>query len=357
MQREPDDHIKITLATGITLRIPTRFSHYDYVRTLGEGSSSAVILVRDSVSKLLLACKVVSREYLTTAGIFARFEQEVRLLPLLVHPSIVRFERVVYHPELIFVLMEYCSHGDLLTHIVESGVLAEYEARDLFSQIVRAVHFIHSKGIVHRDLKPENVLLDEVQHAKLCDFGLCSVVGPRTLLTTRCGSPFYVPPEIVAKEPYDGRMADVWSLGVMLYTMVTGALPWSTKNQVALFKEISAGCPEIPTTISPLLGDMLVAMLQRNPCERMTVAQLLQCPWLAPPKRPLCRHAWSMSALLPSAESSQPPGSAHAGVRSRKLLVRPDVRGDGAPMASMTSMSPVFPAVRNPPMRKSFMWA
>jgi serine/threonine protein kinase len=331
--------------------VPVLFSSYEILRVIGTGSFSTVCLVVDRSTDREYACKIVSRRCLAGGGAFARFEQEVRLLPSLVHPNIVRFEQVLYHPELIFVLMEHCPNGDLFTYIVENGVLPEHEARELFAQILSAVHFLHSKGIVHRDLKPENVLLDEFRHAKLGDFGFCHMVGAQTLLKTRCGSPFYAPPEIIARQPYDGRIADVWSLGIMLFTMVTGSLPWSTSNQVALFKEIAEGCIDIPSTVSPRLREMLIGMLQRNPAERTTTAQLLGSAWAAPPPMAKCRHAVAMSYTA----MQTVPGLSQAVVRSRKLLVRPDVKAEGPAVASMPPT--LFPVVRPRTFRKSLMWS
>jgi serine/threonine protein kinase len=338
------DHISIALASGCALRVPTRFGGYEYVRTLGEGASSAVILVRDTASRALLACKVVSRAFLASAAIFERFEQEVRLLPLLAHPHIVRFERIVYGPELIFVLMEYCAGGDLFAHIVRAGILPEHEARELFAQILSAVRFIHARGIAHRDLKPENVLLDDARRAKLGDFGLCRVIPAQPLLTTPCGSPLYAPPEVLAKRPYDGRRADVWSLGVMLFAMVTGSLPWSTANQVALFREIAEKRIEIPTTLSPTLQAVLDGMLRRNPDERMTVEQLIDAPWCTVPSKKMCRHAMTMSSvtLVPGAP------------RSRRLVGRRRARGEKPAVASVPAL---LPAMRNTKFRRSLLWS
>jgi serine/threonine protein kinase len=245
--------------------------------------------------------------------------------------------------------MEYCAHGDLFTYVVEQGLLAEHEARSLFSQILHAVHFIHARGIAHRDLKPENIFLDESNNVKLGDFGLCHIVGHQTLLTTPCGSPLYAPPEVIGKEPYDGRIADVWSLGVLLFTMVTGTLPWSKSNQIALLKEISRGRIEIPTTLSPLPQEVLVGMLQRNPEQRSTVQQVIDSPWFTHSEKTKCRHAMTMSCLV------LPVSTAHPVLRGKKVLVRPGLRRER--MASASVPPALFPEVRQATARASALWA
>jgi serine/threonine protein kinase len=262
------------------LHIPRRIGRYEYIKVLGGGGSSVVVLIRRAVSGELFACKVVPRQLLIDEEIFGKFEQEVRLLPSLTHPNIVHFEEIVFGPELIYVIMEYCSQGDLFSHIVNSGCLGEGRSREIFQQIGDAVAYIHDKDIAHRDLKPDNVLLDRLMNAKLADFGLCHVTSSRRLLNTPCGSPLYAAPEVISAIKYEGKMADIWSLGILLYCMVTATLPWSSDNQLELFRQIREADVEIPTHLSASLQDLLTSMLQRNPLSRPTIKQVLSAPWL-----------------------------------------------------------------------------
>jgi serine/threonine protein kinase len=223
---------------------------------------------------------------------------------------------VVFDPDLIFVVMEYCPHGDLFTHIVTSGVFAENRAREILSQIAEAVQYIHARGIAHRDLKPENILLDRQFVAKLADFGLCHVVSPKVLLRTPCGSPFYAPPEILANQDYDGKTADIWSLGVLLFTMVTGSLPWVSDNQARLFREIIDSDVDIPALLSPTLQDLLQGMLKRDPAERFTIADVIASAWLpkhGAGKGYMRAATWSTAAIVSPVAPAGP----------KRLLVRP----------------------------------
>jgi serine/threonine protein kinase len=262
------------------VQVPVQFGKYKYVKTIATGSFSSVILVENRAMPQLYACKVVSRAVLIEADIFERFDQEVRVLPSFRHPNIVRFEEVVFMPDLIAVVMEYCPHGDLFTYIATSGAMPEGRARELFRQVADALAYVHERDVCHRDVKPDNVLLDEQMNAKLADFGLCHSSSSKRLLTTPCGSPLYAPPEIIANREYDGKMADVWSLGIMLYTMVTGMLPWTETNHVRLFREILEARIDIPHFLSQRLQALLERMLEKDPAARPTVASILEDPWV-----------------------------------------------------------------------------
>lgn len=122
--------------------------------------------------------------------------------------------------------MEYCSGGDLFDYIVENGHIEEHEAARIFLQILDGIEYMHSRGISHRDLKPENILLDENRNIKIIDFGLSNEYRTGQMLTTMCGSPCYVSPEMIKRQPYEGITADLWAAGVTLFAMLCGYLPF-----------------------------------------------------------------------------------------------------------------------------------
>ncbi|OHS99198.1 CAMK family protein kinase [Tritrichomonas foetus] len=275
------DYIRLTIDEENSLEIPKRFSKYTYVRSIGHGSFSAVVLVQHIQSKEFFACKVVSRELLVNEGLFERFEQEVRILQSLHHPNIVQVTDIVFTDKLILLLMENCENGELFNHIVQCGALNDEELTRIFRQITRALQYVHEKNIAHRDLKPENILLDDEMNAKLADFGLCHITSPKSLLKTPCGSPFYAPPEIINNVKYDGKKADIWSLGVVLFTMATGALPWTETNQSKLFLQIQEADIHIPSCLSPPLQQLLLMMLCKDPNARPSCEEILNMPWLA----------------------------------------------------------------------------
>jgi 5'-AMP-activated protein kinase catalytic alpha subunit len=357
------DFLEIVMSGSRVLRVPKRFGRYEYVKTLGTGSSSAVVLVRHSVTSNLFACKIVSRAHLIDENIFDRFEQEVRLLPSLLHPNIVHFEEIVFHPELIFLVMEYCSQGDLFGHIVSSGVFPESRARDILQQIGEAIRYLHDKDIAHRDIKPENILLDRHFIVKVADFGFCHVSASKALLKTPCGSPFYAPPEIISNESYDGKSADVWSLGVLLFTMVTGSLPWSPGNQTELFRQIRDADIDIPATLSAPLRELLGQMLERTPRERITIGEVLGHPWFAP-----IQKNWRLAGcirsgswrIVPDQRREQQKTAIPSG--PKRLVVKPRRKAAASstlPVIEITQsvLGKAVPGARKPSIIPSSTWS
>lgn len=265
--------------------IPNEFGNYIKLHKIGDGSSCIVIAAQHKKTGMVYACKCVSRKLLVEAGLFLRFEQEVRILQTMHHPNIIEVHDIVFGEEYIFLIMEYCTHGELFNYIIEKGRLLEDEAHALFTQLINAINYIHSKGIAHRDLKPENILLDSNMNIKLTDFGLCHTSAGQILLKTPCGSPFYAPPEVIKGEQYDGFKGDVWSLGVVLYTMTTGALPWTNLQAPKLFIQISTGDYVIPKNISCILANLIKSMMTVDPAERISVEHILEHPWISPPNQ------------------------------------------------------------------------
>lgn len=257
------------------LHIPTHFHDYRYIRTIGTGTSSVVVLVTNEINNKLYACKVVSRKELEISGNLKRFEQETRVHSFLQHPNILEIIEIIYEKDLIFIITEYCQCGELFLYIITHPDISEETTQKFFVQILRAVVFLHERLISHRDLKPENILLDSNMNIKLADFGFCmQTKSHNMLLSTPCGSPFYAAPEIVAGQMYDGKKADVWSLGVVLYTMATASLPWTSTVEEELYHQISHGIFQIPSCVSKECREVILACMQVDPNKRPIASQI-----------------------------------------------------------------------------------
>lgn len=181
--------------------------------------------------------------------------------------------------EKMVLVMEFAAGGELYDYLSERKVLTEDEARRVFRQVSTAVYYCHKHKICHRDLKLENILLDEHGNAKIADFGLSNVFDDQRLLATFCGSPLYASPEIVKGTPYQGPEVDCWSLGVLLYTLVYGAMPFDGSNFKRLVKQISQGDyyePKKPSAASPLIREMLTVCPQR----RANIEQICSHWWV-----------------------------------------------------------------------------
>jgi len=275
------DFIKFYVRQDFEIHVPKSFSHYRYIKTIGNGAFSVVVLVKSDRTGELYACKIVSRILLTNEGYFGKFEQELRILQGLVHPNIVRIEDVIFEEELIFVIMEYYPNGELFGYIVSREFLPEHEIKRVFGQIVSTVAYLHEKNISHRDLKPENIVMDENDSPKLIDFGLSKFSIKQQLLSTPCGSPFYAAPEIIGNEHYDGKSADIWSLGVILFAMATGSLPWTEVNRNGLYQQIFNVEFTIPQTVSPAIASTIKRMLIKDPKNRITAKEISNLPWIS----------------------------------------------------------------------------
>ncbi|MBZ3869701.1 Maternal embryonic leucine zipper kinase [Sciurus carolinensis] len=176
----------------------------------------------------------------------------------------------------------YCPGGELFDYIISQDRLSEEETRVVFRQIVSAVAYVHSQGYAHRDLKPENLLFDENHKLKLIDFGLCAKPkGNKDYhLQTCCGSLAYAAPELIQGKSYLGSEADVWSMGILLYVLMCGFLPFDDDNVMALYKKIMRGKYDVPKWLSPSSILLLQQMLQVDPKKRISMKNLLNHPWI-----------------------------------------------------------------------------
>ena len=307
--------VRVTIGDSTPVEIPAHIGKYEFLGIIGKGSFSCVVLVINRATQQKYACKVVSRDMLVQYNIFDRFEREVRIMQTMKHPSIVELVEIVYEEDLIYVVMEYCSNGELFTMISTGGKIEEYLVKRMFHQIVEGVAYIHSRNIAHRDLKPENILLDDTLNAKIADFGLCHQVDADNLMRTPCGSPFYAPPEVLQGKPYDGKKGDVWSLGVVLFAMVTGSLPWMEVNQAKLIQRIVAADYWVPGHVTKMVKDLIRGMLNPDPGQRLSIEEVSKSPWLL--------EARSARVAIDSAEALTARCLIKKPTWQRQVIVRP----------------------------------
>uniref|UniRef100_A0A8C8GS26 MAP/microtubule affinity-regulating kinase 3 n=1 Tax=Oncorhynchus tshawytscha TaxID=74940 RepID=A0A8C8GS26_ONCTS len=243
--------------------------NYRLLKTIGKGNFAKVKLARHILTGREVAIKIIDKTQLNPNSLQKLF-REVRIMKLLNHPNIVKLFEVIETERTLYLVMEYASGGEVFDYLVAHGRMKEKEARAKFRQIVSAVQYCHQKHIVHRDLKAENLLLDADMNIKIADFGFSNEFTMGNKLDTFCGSPPYAAPELFQGKKYDGPEVDVWSLGVILYTLVSGSLPFDGQNLKELRERVLRGKYRIPFYMSTDCENLLKRFLVLNPAKRGT---------------------------------------------------------------------------------------
>ncbi|XP_066535640.1 serine/threonine-protein kinase SIK3 homolog isoform X2 [Hoplias malabaricus] len=258
---------------------PARVGYYDIERTIGKGNFAVVKLATHVITKAKVAIKIVDKTQLDDENLKKIF-REVQIMKMLRHPHIIRLYQVMETERMIYLVTEYASGGEIFDHLVAHGRMAEKDARKKFKQIVAAVHFCHCRNIVHRDLKAENLLLDHNLNIKIADFGFSNMFSRGQLLKTWCGSPPYAAPELFEGKEYDGPKVDIWSLGVVLYVLVCGALPFDGSTLQNLRARVLSGKFRIPFFMSTDCEYLIRHMLVLEPSRRLTMEQICKNKWM-----------------------------------------------------------------------------
>ncbi|XP_039232204.1 serine/threonine-protein kinase par-1 isoform X9 [Drosophila yakuba] len=252
---------------------------FDIIKKLGQGTYGKVQLGINKETGQEVAIKTIKKCKIEAEADLVRIRREVQIMSSVHHPNIIHIYEVFENREKMVLVMEFAAGGELYDYLSERKVLTEEEARRIFRQVATAVYYCHKHKICHRDLKLENILLDEKGNAKIADFGLSNVFDDQRLLGTFCGSPLYASPEIVEGTPYQGPEVDCWSLGVLLYTLVYGSMPFDGSNFKRLVKQISQGDyyePRKPSRASTLIRDMLTVC----PRKRASIEQICSHWWV-----------------------------------------------------------------------------
>ncbi|XP_030070010.1 MAP/microtubule affinity-regulating kinase 3 isoform X3 [Microcaecilia unicolor] len=253
--------------------------NYRLLKTIGKGNFAKVKLARHILTGREVAIKIIDKTQLNPTSLQKLF-REVKIMKILNHPNIVKLFEVIETEKTLYLIMEYASGGEVFDYLVAHGRMKEKEARAKFRQIVSAVQYCHQKRIVHRDLKAENLLLDADMNIKIADFGFSNEFTVGNKLDTFCGSPPYAAPELFQGKKYDGPEVDVWSLGVILYTLVSGSLPFDGQNLKELRERVLRGKYRIPFYMSTDCENLLKRFLVLNPIKRGTLEQIMKDRWI-----------------------------------------------------------------------------
>uniref|UniRef100_A0A3P8SZ08 non-specific serine/threonine protein kinase n=1 Tax=Amphiprion percula TaxID=161767 RepID=A0A3P8SZ08_AMPPE len=247
--------------------------NYRLLKTIGKGNFAKVKLARHILTgREVNGCAII---YNVSRICLYLFD-----FNLILFWSTVQLFEVIETDKTLYLIMEYASGGEVFDYLVSHGRMKEVEARAKFRQIVSAVHYCHTKNIVHRDLKAENLLLDADANIKIADFGFSNEFTLGNKLDTFCGSPPYAAPELFQGKKYDGPEVDVWSLGVILYTLVSGSLPFDGQNLKELRERVLRGKYRVPFYMSTDCEGILRRFLVLNPAKRCTLEQVMKDKWI-----------------------------------------------------------------------------
>lgn len=249
---------------------------------IGKGSYASVKLATHKLTSEKFALKIYRKSDMEDPNIHKNITREIKILKKLNHPQIVKFQEEIMGNKNLYIVMEYIKGITLNNHVTAKAMkrLEEFEAFQIFSQVVDAVEYCHKKNVVHRDIKLENVIIDLNFQAKLIDFGFATCFSNNKKALVFCGSPTYMAPEIIDKQEFFGPPVDVWALGIMLYVMVTGKFPFNSKTEKRVFDKVKKGHFEIPSYISSSCQDLIIKLLQPLPEERLTAIQILNHSWI-----------------------------------------------------------------------------
>ena len=245
---------------------------------LGQGTFSKVCQGVHLPTGEKVAIKILSKDQIKEKTDKIRIEKEINIQKKLHHQNIVQQYAIIETDTIIYIISEYCSGGELFDYIVSKRKLYEVEACRIYQQLISGLEYLHKQRICHRDLKPENLLFDSKHNLKIADFGLSNDYH-KGKLSTPCGSPCYAAPEMVTGKKYGGTSVDIWSSGIVLYTMVCGFLPFEDDNQNILFGKIAKGLFSLPSFLSQSCKDLLKKILVTDPMKRYGFEEIKHHPW------------------------------------------------------------------------------
>ena len=246
---------------------------------IGKGTFGVVRIATHIITGEKVAVKIFYKEKILEESDRKRLEREIKILKILKHRNIVHLYNVFQSSSTIYLVMEYIKGKELFEIIVKKKKLSELESLQYYQQLISGIEYLGKIRVAHRDLKPENLLINSKNILKIADFGLSNMYKNNELLSTDCGSPCYASPEMLSGEKYLGLNSDIWSSGIILYTMLCGKLPFEDKNNDILYQKIKEGKFSIPEFLSEDAKDFLIKVLNVDPKKRLNISQIKSHPW------------------------------------------------------------------------------
>lgn len=243
----------------------------------GQGSYAVVKLAREKRTGQKFAIKTYEKFKLYDATRRRNVKREISLLQDLDHPNIIKLHHTIENTTQINLVMEMGGQTSLHSYLKSKlgRRIDEQDAKPVFKQIVQGMKYLHGRNIAHRDIKLDNILLDEEKRIKIIDFGFSVLIEKDKTMSTFCGTPSYMAPELANKKDYNGSEVDVWAMGVVLYAILAGKFPFKGENDRDLYKKIARGTYQKIPDVSAEANALIGRMLRVNPQERPTAAQVI----------------------------------------------------------------------------------
>jgi len=254
---------------------------FETLKVIGRGSYGRVLLVRKKDTKKVYAMKVLKKAAIAARSEIEHTRTEQKVLSKLDHPFLAKLHWSFQTEDSLYFIMDFINGGELFHHLSKEKCFSESRSRFYAAQIIAGMEYLHSNGIIYRDLKPENILLSNKGNVVMTDFGL-SKEGLNTndaRTKTFCGTPEYLAPEIIKGEDYT-KAIDWWSVGTLIYEMLTGLPPFYTEDEEDMYHKIMTAELKIPATFSPDVADIISKFLKRDPKARLQDPQQIKDhPW------------------------------------------------------------------------------
>ena len=258
--------------------IPRKIGPYFFIDLIGTGAHADVYTIKKDDINYLLCCKVISKKSFSTSKDIKHFYSEILNLSKCDHPNVLKIFDLLQDSINFYLITEYCSNGSLCDYLTNNGKIEENLAKKGFFQIISALNYLHEHKISHRDLKSDNIFINNNFELKIGDLGLSS--REDCLLETVCGTLSYCPPEVLSGIPYDGIKSDIWSVGILLFTMVTAKLPWASKNKLKIMEQVKSGFISDPIGVSNECIQLIHSLTDYSPNNRPTTLDILKHKWL-----------------------------------------------------------------------------
>ena len=274
---------KLKIATGYTNLLDI----YEVKNKLGSGKFGLVKLGIEKKTGQKVAIKIMKKSSMDSSDL-ELVRTEIEILKICQHPNIIRLYNVFENADYMYIIMEYCSGGDLFSFLENRNFrILEKRASTIIHKMATAVYYMHSFGVAHRDLKPENVLMtsdDDDGDIRILDFGLSKILGPYEKCDEPYGTLTYCAPEIIVDEPYS-KAVDLWSLGIMTYLMVSGKLPFNSEDENEIARQVVYDEPDyirnpVWKSITPECKDFIKRLLEKDQNKRMTIKEALEHKWI-----------------------------------------------------------------------------